>query len=307
MAQRGRGRSRPAVPKTSRALLDALPREPVMTSTGTVELRRERDDPTGVTVVVNGVPSSHLDLADPRRLDFEYMQQMAAVLDTWDVPGGPTAPVRAIHLGAAGCSMVRYLEATRPDSRNIAVELDARLTELVRTWFQLPRAPRLRLRTGDARVELAAMPTASADIVIRDVFAGDATPPHVRTAEFVGEVHRVLRPGGLYLANCADRPPLSEARREVATVATRFSAVGVIAEPAQLHSRRYGNLVVVGTDDPDVLDAPGLARSLRTLPAPARLLTGVDAASFASGAVPWRDGDAPHRRRGEDGPTPGID
>ncbi len=44
------------------------------TTTGTVELVRGRDDPTGVTVVLNGVPSSHLDLADPTRLDFEYMQ-----------------------------------------------------------------------------------------------------------------------------------------------------------------------------------------------------------------------------------------
>ena len=289
MADRGRGKNRPTAHDSPRALLDALPHGPVESSTGTVELRRERDDPTGVTVVVNGVPSSHLDLANPRRLEFEYMQQMAAILDTWDVPGGPTAPLRAVHLGAAGCSMVRYLDATRPNSRNIAVEIDARLTELVRAWFQLPRAPALRLRTGDARVELSALPTASADVVIRDVFAGNATPVHVRTTEFVADVHRVLRPDGLYLANVADRPPLTEARREVATIATAFASVGVIAEPGQLRSRRYGNLVVVGTDDAAALGSPTLARTLRCLPAPARLLSGADAAAFASGAAPWRD------------------
>jgi SAM-dependent methyltransferase len=289
MADRGRGKNRPTAHDSPRALLDALPHGPVESSTGTVELRRERDDPTGVTVVVNGVPSSHLDLANPRRLEFEYMQQMAAILDTWDVPGGSTAPLRAVHLGAAGCSMVRYLDATRPNSRNIAVEIDARLTELVRAWFQLPRAPALRLRTGDARVELSALPTASADVVIRDVFAGNATPVHVRTAEFVADVHRVLRPDGLYLANVADRPPLTEARREMATIAMAFASVGVIAEPGQLRSRRYGNLVVVGTDDAAALGSPTLARTLRCLPAPARLLSGADATAFASGAAPWRD------------------
>jgi len=289
MADHGRGKNRPTVRDSPRAMLDALPHDPVESSTGTVELRRERDDPTGVTVVVNGVPSSHLDLADPRRLEFEYMQQMAAILDTWDVPGGPTAPLRAVHLGAAGCSMVRYLDATRPNSRNIAVEIDARLTELVRAWFQLPRAPALRLRTGDARVELAALPTASADVVIRDVFAGNATPVHVRTTEFVADVHRVLRPGGFYLANVADRPPLAEARREVATIATAFASVGVIAEPGQLRSRRYGNLVVVGTDDAAALGSSTLARTLRSLPAPARLLRGAEAAAFSSSAAPWRD------------------
>ena len=289
MTDRGRGKNRPTAHDSPRALLDALPHGPVESSTGTVELRRERDDPTGVTVVVNGVPSSHLDLANPRRLEFEYMQQMAAILDTWDVPGGPTAPLRAVHLGAAGCSMVRYLDATRPNSRNIAVEIDARLTELVRAWFQLPRAPALRLRTGDARVELSALLTASADVVIRDVFAGNATPVHVRTTEFVADVHRVLRPYGLYLANVADRPPLAEARREMATIATAFASVGVIAEPGQLRSRRYGNLVVVGTDDAAALGSSTLARTLRSLPAPARLLSRADAAAFASGAAPWRD------------------
>ena len=289
MVQRDGGRRGPSQHETPHAALERLPRGPVVSSTGTVELRRERGDPTGVTVVVNGVPSSHLDLADPRRLEFEYMQQMAAILDTWDVPGGSTAPLRAVHLGAAGCSMVRYLDATRPNSRNVAVEIDARLTDLVRAWFELPRAPALRLRSGDARVELAGMRAASADVVIRDVFAGDATPAHVRTTEFVADVHRVLRPGGLYLANVADRPPLGEARREVATVATAFTSVAVIAEPSQLRSRRYGNLVVIGTDDTTVLESPALARALRSLPVPARLLTGADAAAFASGAVPWGD------------------
>ena len=87
-----------------------------------VELHRDPGDPTGVTVVINGVPSSHLDLADPSRLEFEYMQQMAAVIDRLGEPG---EPLRVIHLGAAGCTLARYVQATRPGSRQLAVELDA--------------------------------------------------------------------------------------------------------------------------------------------------------------------------------------
>jgi len=88
-----------------------------------------------VTVLLNGVPSSHLDLVDPTRLDFEYMQQMAAVIDRFGEPG---APLRVIHLGAAGCTMARYVQAVRPGSHQLAIELDARLAELARTWFDLP-------------------------------------------------------------------------------------------------------------------------------------------------------------------------
>jgi spermidine synthase len=256
-------------------------------STGTVELHRDRDDPDGVTVVLNGVPSSHLDLADPTRLEFEYMQQMAAVIDRLGEPG---APLRVIHLGAAGCTMARYVQAVRPGSHQLAIELDAALVSLVRTWFDLPRAPLLKLRTGDARTELAGLPSASADVIIRDVFAGAATPEHVTTIEFTRDVARVLRPGGIYLANCADRPPLDEARSELATLRAVFADVAATAEPGQLRGRRYGNLVLAGTQAPGLLASADLARAIRSLPAPTRLLHGKDLTAFVGHAVPRTDG-----------------
>lgn len=267
-----------------------LPEGPVEVATGVVELRRERHDPTGVTVYLNGVPSSHLDLEDPTRLEFEYMQQIAAVLDRLEPIG---APLRVIHLGAAGCTMARYVEATRPGSHQLAVELDATLAELARSWFDLPRAPLLRLRVGDARAELAGLPSASADVIIRDVFAGATTPDHVTTREFTTDVARVLRPGGVYLANCADRPPLDLARAEVATLRTVFTDVAAIAEPGQLRGRRYGNLVLAGSDRSGMLGSADLARAIRSLPAPTRVLHGSELASFAGHAVPLTDSTKP--------------
>jgi SAM-dependent methyltransferase len=284
-----------------------LPTDEIRTSTGTARLVPDPDGSTGVTLLVNGAPSSHLDLADPGLLSFEYMQQMAAVVDALE-PG----PLRVVHLGAAGCAFARWVEHERPDSRQVAIDLDADLVARVREWFALPRAPRLRLRAGDARAELATLPDASADVVVRDVFAGDTTPEHVTTTAFVREVLRVLRPGGVYLANCADRPPLSLARAELATAAQAltdddrteqdvWTRLGLIAEPGQLKGRRYGNLVLVavrGHDDPTVtsldLDGAKIARALRSLPAPATLLTGPEARRFAGGAGPLEDPTAPH-------------
>ncbi len=267
-------------------------------ATGTAEVQRSPDDPGAVTLLVNGVPSSHLDLADPLRLDFEYMQQMAAVLD--HLPDGGQ-PLRAVHLGAAGCAMARWAHARFPGARQIAVDLDAVLVQRVREWFDLPRSPALRLRAGEARAELATLPGGSADAVLRDVFAGDRTPPHLTTEEFVRDVARVLRPGGVYLANCADRPPLALARAEAATARAVFAHVAVVAEPSLLRGRRYGNIVVVGTDDPDLLADAGLARDLRSLPVPARLLAGEELDVFAGRTAPLRDA-AP-----ELAPEPGAD
>ncbi|MGV8965438.1 MAG: spermidine synthase [Cellulomonas sp.] len=288
MGDRSGSSSRRARPASHRALTSApeLPAGPLPVTTGTVELHRDVGDPTGVTVVLNGVASSHLDLADPTRLDFEYMQQMAAVIDRLGEPG---APLRVVHLGAAGCTMARYVQAVRPGSHQLAIELDATLVVLVRTWFDLPRAPLLKLRAGDARAELAGLPSASADVIIRDVFAGALTPDHVTTIEFTRDVARVLRPGGIYLANCADRPPLDLARAEVATLRTVFADVAATAEPGQLRGRRYGNLVLAGTDRPGLLASADLARAVRSLPAPTRLLHGKDLAAFAGHAVPRVD------------------
>lgn len=255
-------------------------------STGTVELHRDPGDPTGVTVMLNGVPSSHLDLIDPTRLEFEYMQQMATVIDRCGEPG---APLRVIHLGAAGCTMARYVQSVRPGSHQLAIELDAALVDLVRTWFDLPRAPLLKLRTGDARAELAGLPTASADVIIRDVFAGAVTPDHVTTVEFTRDVARVLRPGGIYLANCADRPPLDRARAELATLRAVFADVAATAEPGQLRGRRYGNLVLAGTSRPGLLASADLARAVRSLPAPTRLLHGKELTTFIGRTVPHLD------------------
>ncbi|WP_149204725.1 spermidine synthase [Actinotalea subterranea] len=264
-----------------------LPTGPLPIPSGTVELRRDRDRPAAVTVLVNGVPSSHLDLDDPTWLEFEYMQQMVAVLE-----GMPPGPLDAVHLGAGGCALPRWVEATRPGSTQLAVDIDAELLTLVRRWFDLPRSPRLRLRAGDARTVLGTLADASADVVVRDVFAGDQTPPHLCTAEFLEQVSRVLRPGGVYLANCADRPPLGLARAELATADAVFADVALAAEPGQLKGRRYGNLLVAAVVSADAgpdLAGPALERRLRSLPVPVRLLHGPQARAFVGGAAVLRD------------------
>lgn len=241
-------------------------------STGTAEVVPDPDRPGAVTLHVNGVPSSYVDLDDPGFLAFEYMQQMAAVLATL-----PDGPLRAVHLGAAGCALARHVEHERPGSRQLGVDLDGRLLELVREWFALPRAPRLRLRAADAGEALATLPPGAADVVVRDVFAGDATPPHLAGAAAARAARAALRPGGVYLVNCADRPPLRTARAEVATLAAAFGPdavtdgrLALVAEPGILKGRRYGNLVLVA-----VAPAPTPAPA----PAPEPVPTADDAAS----------------------------
>ncbi|MBT0995818.1 fused MFS/spermidine synthase [Cellulomonas sp. DKR-3] len=294
-ARRREGSHRPPTPGSARAaashrggpaaLRAGWPDGPVEVPTGTVEVRPDPDHASGATLLVNGVPSSYVDLEDSGVLAFEYMQQMALVIDVVR----PGTPLDVVHLGAGGCALARALDATRPGSRQLAVELDARLPELARTWFGLPRAPALRIRAGDAREQLERLADASADVVVRDVFAGDRTPAHLTTLEVAQQAARVVRAGGVYLVNCADRPPLTLARSEIATLREAFADVAVIAEPALLRGRGYGNVVVAAAHDEDLLGVAGLARAVRTLPAPARLLRGDELRAFVAGAPVLRD------------------
>jgi spermidine synthase len=154
------------------------------------------------------------------------------------------------HLGGGGCSLPRAIAARHPRARQIVVEVDALLAEQVRTWFDLPRSPQLRIRVDDASSALADWREDRFDVLIRDVFAGDVTPPELIDVEAARHAARVLRPGGLYLANCAAPPGTRLMADEVATLSAVFAHVGVIAEPAHLSGKRRGNCVLLASAAP---------------------------------------------------------
>ena len=200
----------------------------------------------GWEVFVNGVPSSHIS-ADPLRLEYEYMRWIAAGCEAVIDSRLDASRLRVTHLGGGACSLARYFAARYPSARQTVVEVDAELARLVREWFDLPRAPRLKIRVGDARAVADGFRPGSRDVVIRDVFVGAVTPRPVTTMEFLAAVRRGLGPSGLYVANCGDHADLRLARSELRTMATVFARVGVIADPPMLKGRRYGNIVPTRT------------------------------------------------------------
>ena len=253
-------------------------------STGTAELAG--DGVGGWLLTVNGAQSSHVDPFDPANLEFEYMRQMAAALG--DAYPDPATALRVLHLGAAACALPRALAHRYPNSKHVAVEIDAELARLAREWFDLPRAPRLRIRVGDAREVVQALTASTRDVIIRDAFAASLTPDHLKTVEFTRAVRRLLAPGGLYLANVSDRRDLTSARREVATIAEVFGTVALIADPAMFKGRRSGNIVVVAGDGP-LPGSADLERVLRSDPEPSRLISGGAVVDFARRAPVFED------------------
>ncbi|MDT0265882.1 fused MFS/spermidine synthase [Streptomyces sp. DSM 44915] len=248
---------------------------------GTARLLPDVDRPAAWLLTVDDAPQSYLDLSDPTHLEFEYLRRLGHLVDTVAAPG---APLRALHLGGGALTLPRYVAATRPGSRQRVVEADGRLAQLVDERLPLPPDSGITVTVDDARAAVEAAPPGAVDLLVADVFGGSRVPPQVTTLGYVRAAARALRPGGVYAANLADARPFGFLRPQLAALAARFAHVCLLAEPAVLRGRRFGNLVVAASDAE--LPLAALARRVAADAFPARLVAGPELAELAGDATP---------------------
>ncbi|MFJ4922091.1 spermidine synthase [Streptomyces sp. NPDC088725] len=254
---------------------------------GFAELVPDRERPRAWTLTLDGAPQSHVDLADPAYLSFEYQRRLGHVID---LVAPANQPLHVVHLGGGAFTLARYTAATRPRSTQQIVELDAALVQLVRTHLPLDPNARIRVRSTDARAGLAKVQDGWADLVIADVFSGARTPAHLTSAEFLADVRRVLKPDGWYAANLADGPPLTHLRGQVATAASAFERLALAADPTVFRGRRFGNAVLLASDRE--LPVAELTRRVASDPHPGRVEHGRALADFTGGAAVVTDASA---------------
>ena len=231
---------------------------------------------------VDGTPQSHVFIDDPGELFFEYIRRIGHVLDQISEPG---QPITAVHLGGGALTLPRYIEATRPGSRQQVIELEQDLIDFVREHLPLQRNATIRIRYGDAREVMGKLPTGlhgNVDVVIVDVFSGARTPAHVTSVEFYREAAALLSPSGVLIVNVADGPGLAFARGQAATVQAVLPNVIALAETQVLKGRRFGNVVLVGSSDDSI--GHWLPRLLAGGPHPAKAVEGAEMKQFIAHA-----------------------
>lgn len=245
---------------------------------GRAALLPDVDRPRAWLLTLDGSPQSYVDLDEPEYVEFEYARRLAHVLD---LAAGRGRPLDVLHLGGGALTLPRYVEATRPGSRQHVAELDAALVALVTEHLPLPSGAPIDVEVGDARAVLAAQPAASADALVADVFGGALIPRHLTSIGFLADAARVLRPGGVYAANLADGGALVFLRGQTATALAVFAHVALVAEPEHLDGTRFANAVLVASDAP--LPSDALAALAAADPYPAVVLTGPELTAFAAG------------------------
>ncbi|MFA0841704.1 spermidine synthase [Streptomyces rochei] len=258
-----------------------------VTDHGTAKLMPDVDRERAWLLTVDGAPQSYVDLDEPAHLEFEYTRRLGHVLDTVAEPG---RALDVLHLGGGALTLPRYLAATRPGCRQDVVEADRGLLELVAEHLPLPDGSDVTAHAADARAWLESAPADSADVLVADVFGGSRVPAHLTSVGYARQAARVLRPDGVYVANLADTAPFGFLRGQLATFATLFEELAIIAEPGVLRGRRFGNVVLVAAHRP--VDTGELARRTAADAFPARVEHGRALRDFTGGARPVRDEDA---------------
>jgi hypothetical protein len=252
-----------------------------------VQLVPDRAYPRAYTLRVGRTDQSYVDLDDPLRLEFDYLQRMADVADCAAEPG---RPLRVVHVGGAAMTLARYIATTRPHSAQLVLEPDAELTAFVRAHLPLPKRSGITVRAVDGRTGVAALRNGHADLLILDAFVGARVPAEVTTVEFFRDVRRVLADTGIVLINVTDRGPLPYARRVLAGAASSFPHRLLCAEPSTLKGRRFGNVIMAGSVR--ALPVAEIAEHAGKGPYPYRVLHGARIAQLLTGVAPLTQADS---------------
>lgn len=233
------------------------------------------DRPSGRVLVLDDLRHSYVDLDDPTHLEFWYIRR---IVDAIEVVG-PDGDLDITYLGGGGLTVPRYVRATRPASTQTVLEIDGDLIELVGDELGYEPGADIDIVIGDGRLSITEQPADSADIVVGDAFGSRAVPFHLATVEMFREIDRVLRPGGVYVANIIDSSAQRFLRAETATAAEVWPHVAVILGPGAA-AGRSGNSIIVASDRP--LDTAGLGAALDA--------SGDDGALVAPLDEAWTDG-----------------
>ncbi|SFT66062.1 spermidine synthase [Arthrobacter sp. ov118] len=226
----------------------------------------------GFVLSIGGAEQSHVNLADPADIFYEYLRRIGHVVDL-AAPWGE--PITALHLGAGALTLARYIQATRPGSIQYAVELERELLDFVLAQLPLPEGTRLSTVIDDARHALAELPAELRfDVVILDIFSGPEAPEHIACTGFYREAAARLTPRGVLIVNVGDEPGLTLVRSQVAAMRRAMADVAAFAESGMFTGRYPGNIILAGTQGrwPQVWTAALTARG----PHPAKVLAGVE-------------------------------
>jgi SAM-dependent methyltransferase len=257
----------------------------LIAATQTNPLHRERTF-FGV-LEVRGTAVEHALYSGTTLHGLQFLDHRRTMATTYFLPTGPfggcVADLRA-RTGAAGARIVVaglgagvMAAFVEPGDEMTFIEIDpadVRIAQNPAYFTYLSDAPEVpKVIIGDGRLELAAMPSQSLDLIVLDAFTSDAVPAHLLTAEAIATYVDKLRPGGVACFQLSNR--YYDLAPSVASTASsvRLDAVERVGEPTEQEKSELGAQgsfwLVVGHPT----DVARFARAGWTRPPPGIVLT----------------------------------
>ena len=172
----------------------------------------------GYVLEIGGAEQSHVDVQNPDYVFYEYL---------------------------------RYIQATRPGSRQVAVDIEPELMGFVTDRLPLPAGTDCQLVVGDAREQLANLPellgVPGFDAIILDIFTGMDAPAHLANRDFYRELKDALSERGMVAINVGDDAGLPFFQLQATAMLEVFDHVWCLCESSMISGQNEGNLVLVGT------------------------------------------------------------
>ncbi|WP_018134718.1 spermidine synthase [Acaricomes phytoseiuli] len=235
----------------------------------------------GSVLEIGGAEQSHVDLAQPARLQYEYLHRIGALLDAFR-PAGEAVSV--LHLGAGALTLARQIAVTRPGSQQTAIERERELPGFVLEYLPLPAGTQLDMLVGDVRSDLEAAKgngTRRFDAIVLDIFSGLPVPEELIAPEYFAELAALLAAGGVLVVNIGDDPGLPLVKLIQQSAGQVFPATALFGNQQMFSGRYPGNLIFAAVEPGTRRWPAAWTEQLNQAgPHPAQLLSGMELEDF---------------------------
>ncbi len=208
--------------------------------------------PEGYILEIGGAAQSHVDLADPKHLVYEYLGRIANLVD---VLAPAAQPIRVLHLGIGALTLARYIQACRPGSVQVGVDIERELASFVQRYLPLHPASKLTFICQDAAQAISQLPPdlleqGGIDLIVVDIFSGSDAPEHLSRPEFYTQLKGLLAAEGMLAINIGDDPSLRFFAQQSRHMLAVFEQVWCLCPQAMLTGTQEGNLILAGSSRP---------------------------------------------------------
>lgn len=171
---------------------------------------------------------------------------------------------RSLIIGGAGYTFPMEYLRTYPNAQIDVAEIDPRMTDIARQFFQMHDDPRMTIFHEDGRMFLNRGESGKYDAILMDAFGSMfSVPSHLTTLEAVDQMHRILKDDGVVIFNLGSAiagPGSRFLNAELATYKKIFPIVCLFKVNAGYPDEKLQNLIIVAsrsdvapgwkTDDP---------------------------------------------------------